>query len=300
MSTTIPHLLEPYLSLPEETSLVVLSSILGASTNWLLARCLYSYLKPSAVPPSDDDEPETAVLLVSFLRDYHFFQSTLSKLSLDLDSEIRKGKFGFIDGLSGLLYLPTLPPLPPSAAHPPVSAAAAAAAAAAGSGRGAIQNDGNDLRAVQKVIEAGLTALLQQGGQQKKKKRAVLVIDQPDFLVASTAGEDNAAAMGVRDMILDLREKVHSCVVTVSADDPLIHPSSTPTPLETNHSWFVLSLLHEAGMLCALRLLDTGTAKDVSGVVRITNSQDSKREDREYLYKVGGHGGVKVFERGGQ
>ncbi|KAK0723750.1 hypothetical protein B0T21DRAFT_385948 [Apiosordaria backusii] len=283
MSTTIPHLLEPYLSLPEETSLIVLSSILGASTNWLLLRYLHSYLKSSpspspSVPPPNTTEPETALLLVSFLRDYSFFQQSLSKLSLDLDSEARKGRFGFIDGLGGL-YLPSSSTTP-----------------AVGQGRRTIQN-GNDLKSVQKAVEDGIAALSQQGG---KKRQVVLVIDQPDFLVASsssTAAGENPAQR-VRDMILDLREKVHSCVITVSADDPLIHPSPTPTPLETNHSWFVLSLLHEADMLCALRLLDTGTAKDVSGVVRITNSQESKKEDREYLYKVGGHGGVKVFERG--
>ena len=55
-------------------------------------------------------------------------------------------------------------------------------------------------------------------------------------------------------------------------------------------------------MIVSLRLLDTGIAKDVSGVVRITRGGDSggKRqiEEKEYLYHVGGDGGVKVFERG--
>lgn len=53
----------------------------------------------------------------------------------------------------------------------------------------------------------------------------------------------------------------------------------------------------------ALRLLDTGTARDVSGVVRITagdggSKEAEKIEERELLYFVGGDGGVKVFERG--
>jgi len=56
-----------------------------------------------------------------------------------------------------------------------------------------------------------------------------------------------------------------------------------------------------------LRLLDTGTARDVSGVIRITigdqaaeDEQDIRRriEERELLYFVGGDGGVRVFERG--
>lgn len=55
----------------------------------------------------------------------------------------------------------------------------------------------------------------------------------------------------------------------------------------------------------SLRLLDTGFAADVSGVLRITlgDAEDGGEEGRglvekEVLYSVGGDGGVKVFERG--
>jgi elongator complex protein 6 len=57
-----------------------------------------------------------------------------------------------------------------------------------------------------------------------------------------------------------------------------------------------------------VRLLDTGTARDVSGVVRITvggdagsqNGEDMSKKvgEKELLYFVGGNGGVRVFERG--
>ena len=57
--------------------------------------------------------------------------------------------------------------------------------------------------------------------------------------------------------------------------------------------------------MMSLRLLDTGPARDVSGVIRITAwegimEQDAGREieEKELLYFVGGDGGVKVFERG--
>ena len=50
-------------------------------------------------------------------------------------------------------------------------------------------------------------------------------------------------------------------------------------------------------MVISLRLLDTGTAKDVSGVIRITH-REARVKDHEYLYHVGGDGGVRVFERG--
>jgi elongator complex protein 6 len=57
----------------------------------------------------------------------------------------------------------------------------------------------------------------------------------------------------------------------------------------------------------SIRLLDSGTARDVSGVVRITTGSQAlgssqeprgKVEEKELLYFVGGDGGVKVFERG--
>lgn len=50
--------------------------------------------------------------------------------------------------------------------------------------------------------------------------------------------------------------------------------------------------------------MDTGAARDVSGVMRISVNEDEDEErergveDKELLYFVGGDGGVKVFERG--
>jgi elongator complex protein 6 len=83
--------------------------------------------------------------------------------------------------------------------------------------------------------------------------------------------------------------------------------SSNQTPLEANHAAFLLSTAHQANFTMSLRLLDTGTARDVSGVVRITvgdsmegNDQNFRRkiEEKELLYFVGGDGSVKVFGRG--
>ena len=67
--------------------------------------------------------------------------------------------------------------------------------------------------------------------------------------------------------------------------------------MEKQGAWFALSLAHEADTVLSLRLLDTGTAKDVSGVIRITHG-GTRTKDHEYLYHVGGDGGVRVFERG--
>lgn len=105
--------------------------------------------------------------------------------------------------------------------------------------------------------------------------------------------------------LMTLLKDVHTTVVTVSADYPLV--TAHQTPLETDHAALLLSLAHQADFIMSLRLLDSGTARDVSGVIRVTvgeqttdGEQDIQKrlEERELLYFVGGDGGVRVFERG--
>jgi elongator complex protein 6 len=67
--------------------------------------------------------------------------------------------------------------------------------------------------------------------------------------------------------------------------------------------------------ILGVRVLDTGVARDVSGVIRITEQtvgwtdlglEDEKGKDnrgesgkgKEFLYQVKGDGSVRVFERG--
>jgi elongator complex protein 6 len=79
--------------------------------------------------------------------------------------------------------------------------------------------------------------------------------------------------------------------------------SAQGTTLEREHASLALSLVHDAQLVVSLRMLETGTAKDVSGVLRVTPGGDEDTagtiiEDRELLYFIGGDGGVRVFERG--
>lgn len=75
MSTRIPPLLEPYLALPPEASLILLTSVLGASSNWLVLRHLYSYLKTSST-----EDTNVGVILASFMRDGAFWREGAGKL----------------------------------------------------------------------------------------------------------------------------------------------------------------------------------------------------------------------------
>lgn len=88
MASQIPPLLDSYLSLPPETSQIVLTGILGASTNWLTLRYLYSLLRPStaAAPRHNGDGAtdgageDVNVLLVSFMRDHAFWKEGAGRL----------------------------------------------------------------------------------------------------------------------------------------------------------------------------------------------------------------------------
>lgn len=165
---------------------------------------------------------------------------------------------------------------------------------------------------VQKAIQA-----LEEGNS---KGKVLLVIDQLDLLLA--AGGNGIGAVNLGEVLMGWREvcnailkhysiflissqDVHATVLALSADLPLV--ATQRTPLEVDHAAFLLSAAHDADFTMGLRLLDTGTARDVSGVVRITvndaaaeEERDGHRriEERELLYFVGGDGGVRVFERG--
>lgn len=68
-----------------------------------------------------------------------------------------------------------------------------------------------------------------------------------------------------------------------------------------------MSIAHLAIVIWTVRELDTGSAKDVTGVLRIrrgpavAEDEEAGRdemEENELLYFIAGDGGVRVFERG--
>lgn len=82
MSSRLPPLLEPYLALPPEASLILLTNVLGASSNWLVLRFLYSSLQTPGHDALSDvsSQRESKVLLVSFMRDLAFWRENSKKL----------------------------------------------------------------------------------------------------------------------------------------------------------------------------------------------------------------------------
>lgn len=79
----------------------------------------------------------------------------------------------------------------------------------------------------------------------------------------------------------------------VNADSALV--SRNACRLEKENAAFVMTLAHQATNVTSLRMLDTGLAKDVSGVLRITGAGGGW--EREVLYHIK-DSSVEVFNRG--
>lgn len=211
MTSRIPPLLELSLpALPDETALVLLTSVIGASTNWLVLRQLQSLLlkpKPLATAAATatgagDGEGQNegaAVLLVSFLRDFAFWRENLARLGgVDLEALGRRGRFGYVDGLS--LFSP-----------------GAGAAAGVGWKRAVTAGSGDAVGDVKKAVLEVVDLLKKgKGSPSDEGRKVVLVVDGLDFVLASSPGSaaldarrgdaPTAAAVAVKDMLMDLRE----------------------------------------------------------------------------------------------
>ena len=80
----LPHLLRSNLSLPPSKSLVVLTSVINASTNWLLLRFLLCLDINAAANQASGTTFASKIVLVSFLRDWEFWRDGARRIvSLD-------------------------------------------------------------------------------------------------------------------------------------------------------------------------------------------------------------------------
>jgi len=100
--------------------------------------------------------------------------------------------------------------------------------------------------------------------------------------------------------------------VAVSQADHHEDQHHQPTDLDVAQKAFIVGLGHQANLLMQLRPLDTGVAKDVSGILRVTTGPmmdededgDEKEvggvgwKEMEVLYHVRGDGVVRLWERG--
>ncbi|KAL3466737.1 hypothetical protein BJX64DRAFT_215786 [Aspergillus heterothallicus] len=351
----LPHLLTPYVSAPPQSSLTVLSSVLGATGNWLVLRFLYAALGSSPTfntiygTSSLEDGKQRKVVLVSFLRGWEFWKSEAKRLGLDLGRLTEKHRFAFVDGLSELFSSPSSSstrsqPTPTSQQYPgagiaprttlpirsqPNPAPRRQPIPSDSSDRGSLQAarepgpitslhfSGNGiaaLDAIQKEITAVVNELkAPRLGEDENESEILLLVDQPDFLLAATGLHRGIGATEIAEWIMGLQQAASATVLTISSDSPLIHNASAvahdaATPLEIEHAAFAVGLAHRAEMIMQLRNLETGAARDVSGVLRVSKggawgqresaTAEESWEEKEVLYFVQRDGGVHVFGRG--
>ncbi|KAJ6009341.1 hypothetical protein N7522_004357 [Penicillium canescens] len=338
----LPPLLAPYVSTLPESSLTLASSILGATSNWLVLRFLHAALSsPNPNAAFGADELQTGikkkVVLVSFLRSYDFWKTEAKRLGLDLARLVDKQQFAFIDGLSELFYAPDAatsntspaglgssprtvlplrsPPaavpgktLPPTAAPPRGNANVTRAQAEPGIAK-KLHFTGRGLAALD-LMEKDIIAVIEhQKSSMEDGDELVLILDQPDLLLAATGPSLGIGATEMAELVTGLQQHAYATVLTLATDAPLIHNASVSavqlaTPIEMEHAAFAIGLAHRARSVMQLRTLETGAAKDVSGVLRISRGggwsagEEGSLEEKEVLYFIQRDGGVSVFGRG--
>ncbi|OAA75583.1 hypothetical protein LEL_07571 [Akanthomyces lecanii RCEF 1005] len=291
-SSRVPALLEPHVACGplarDEGSLTLVTWVQGASANWLLLRYLHSLLGsgPRTEDGREDDVP--GVVLVSFLRDARFWMEGCARLGMDLDALCKSRRFGFVDGLTGLYAATMDSQPPPSSSH----------SAPVPDGDGVIAGRGGGRTATADTIKTQVDGALSRLLPAPPGKR-ILLVDGLDAYVAMTPP---GSASEAESLLMGLRETVHSTLLTLAADEPLMHAAqqgtaTATTSLEREQAALVLGQAHAADQVVSLRRLDTGAAADVSGVLRVATRAGGD-EGEELLYHVSGDGSVRVFERG--
>ncbi|KAJ5800936.1 uncharacterized protein N7518_003004 [Penicillium psychrosexuale] len=338
----LPPLLASYVSNLPDSSLTLVSSVLGATSNWLVLRFLHAALSaPSPYAAFGSDELQNGikkkVVLVSFMRSYEFWRTEAKRLGLDLARLADKQQFAFIDGLSELFYAQQATSTPPSISpaglgsprttlsmRSPPGAVPGRSPQPVPTTRGVRGNvtpkaepgiakklhfSGHGLASLDALEKDISSVIEQQKSSMEDGDELLLIIDQPDLLLAATGPSMGIGATEILEWITALQQSAHATVLTLATDAPLIHNASTSgetmaTPLETEHAALVIGLAHRAQSVMQLRTLDTGAAKDVSGVLRISRgggvsmSEKESLEEKEALYFIQRDGGVRVFGRG--
>lgn len=176
------------------------------------------------------------------------------------------------------------------------------------------------------TILSSIKHLTAQAGHPEPK--ILLAVDSPHILFQTASPDFLVTSPALLATLLQIRAQVHSTLITVPADDPLLEPAAALDiqqdtravsgahanaymPLETETAAFVVGLVHQSRMVVGCRRLGTGWADDVSGVLRITcgagssldedsdgeGRKDIEAEEGEWLYHIKNDGSVKVWSR---
>ncbi|KIW90342.1 uncharacterized protein Z519_08986 [Cladophialophora bantiana CBS 173.52] len=322
-------------------SQTLITSVLSTPSPWLVLRFIYAALYGVEDGARGDGSdagsrhekmttmtPPLPVVFASFLRPLTLWVEMGKKLGLDIPSLLRSRKMFYVDGLS-------------YGSPPPVSVLG-------GGGEGAdlalattrlkslALNDVQDaLSAALKSVSTTMSSsasisrppsgtptprmptALTSSTQSPKAAKPFVLLDGIDFLVAC---QPFLSTLSVQAFLSSLRIQSDVLLLACNADPPLLHratPTSEGTLLERNHAHLVTAMAHQSRWVLQLRGLDTGSAKDVSGVIRASKggcyegnedgfdeSSHSRAgnvdelDDAEWLYQLKGDGSARVWGRG--
>ncbi|KAF1834187.1 hypothetical protein BDW02DRAFT_348233 [Decorospora gaudefroyi] len=307
-STRIPPLLQPYVHVARDDSFLILTSTVGASANWLLLRFLCDTLSNTARQGGGggegEGEEERNVVLVSWMREYDFWKQEARKgVGLDLERLRREGRLAFVHGLgtgldASVQQSHATDDRPARSAQTPHHYTLHTL----------------ELAHVQDTISAAVAALAAtSSAASTPPRKTLLILDNPDLLLALnptiTPASFTSLVLGLHTLPTMAHVLMH-----MQADNPLLSLSTPAQPLELAHHNLIVKYAHMSTRILGVRVLDTGVARDVSGVIRITEHKAQGirlRLDREahveggesgngkeFLYQVKGDGSVRVFERG--
>ena len=161
-------------------------------------------------------------------------------------------------------------------------------------------------------LEATVSSTVSSLSTSTTQRKTLLILDNPDLLLALNP---TITPSSFASLILNFHAlpTVSHILTHIQSDNPLLSLSTPPQPLEWAHHNLLVKLAHMSRRILGVRVLDTGVARDVSGVIRITEQKndwlgltlDDGAKDghdggqgKEFLYQVKGDGSVRVFERG--
>lgn len=166
-----------------------------------------------------------------------------------------------------------------------------------------------ELAGIKAVISSAVSAL----SSSATPRKTLLIFDNPDLLLALNP---SITPSDFTSLVLTLHTlpTISHVLTHIQSDNPLLNLSVPPQPLELAHHNLLVKYAHMSRRILGVRILDTGVARDVSGVIRITEQKhewldldlsenetkegDDNGRGKEFLYQVKGDGSVRVFERG--
>ncbi|TKA42310.1 hypothetical protein B0A54_06759 [Friedmanniomyces endolithicus] len=311
--STIPPLLESYLRLPPETSLILLTGTLGCSVSWVVARFAGRVLQQGAgrdglggrdrshrgVGGEGEWGGENAdgvgnggagesgqgvdVLLVSWMRDLAFWKSEIRRgggvditklMKKDADADENESSGGRFTFVDCFTTLSSLP-----------------------------QNDEDALLAeLETRITAAITSQRPSPTQHqtppRRRRKKILILDAPSLLPTLSL----LTALNLSTLLLRLRAlpEIHSTLLTCPSDLPLLSAAITKSSaagesrqrqeVEVESAAFVVQQAGVARWVLGVRELETGAAGDVSGVLRVSRGGGGYADGSEEWEGEGGSG----------